>query len=72
MKFNWKLLYKHLNDLRKECHESWRELGHQGGLPSSIFTRIKKGKPATVENLLKIMALFPKAKKKTISDFIED
>ena len=58
MQFEWKKLYRHLNDLRKECGESWREMGKKAHIPSSTFTRIKHGKPASVDNLIKIMVLF--------------
>jgi hypothetical protein len=55
MKFNWKKLYEHLDSLR--AGESWRHLAAKSSLTPSIFTRISQGKPTSVRNLLKLLAM---------------
>jgi hypothetical protein len=59
MKLNWKKLYEHLDSLR--AGESWRTLATRHGVTPSIFTRISQGKPTSVRNLLKLLAMQDKS-----------
>ena len=69
MKFNWKQLYRALDDHRKEAGgESWRSLATRSGVTPSLFTRISKGQPTNVGNLLKLMDIL---KDRAILNFVE-
>ena len=58
MIFKWKKLYQALDDLRKGSGgESWRSLATRSGVTPSLFTRISQGKPTSVGNLLKLLAI---------------
>lgn len=65
MKLNWKKLYEHIDSLR--AGESWRTLAAKNGLTPSIFTRISQGKPTSVRNMLKLLAITDR----TIDHFVE-
>ena len=58
MRFNWKRLYEALDNHRKESGlGSWRSLATRSGVTPSLFTRISQGKPTSVANLLKLLAI---------------
>lgn len=55
MKFLWKKLYQDLEAELKVSGGSWRKLARAAGVTPSVFTRISKGHPLSVMNLLKIV-----------------
>ncbi len=65
MKLNWKKLHEYIDSLR--AGESWRTLATKHGLTPSIFTRISQGKPTSVRNMLKLLAMTDR----TIDHFVE-
>lgn len=69
MKFLWKKLYQEIDTLRvRSGGESWRSLATRFEVTPSLFTRISQGKPTSVRNLLRLMAILPSA---GIKDFVD-
>lgn len=68
MRFNWRKLYQTLDQLRQDSGgESWRALALHSGVTPSLFTRISQGKPTSVANLLKLLAIGSL----NLSDYVE-
>lgn len=69
MRLNWKKLYQILDQHRQDSGgESWRSLALRSGVTPSLFTRISQGKPTSVRNLLRLLAILPQS---GILDFVE-
>ena len=70
MRLNWKKLYQSLDNHRQASGGgSWRALAIRAGVTPSLFTRISQGKPTSVRNLLRILAILPQH---GIQDFVTE